>query len=139
MFSRARVYQCEYGRPRQGAAGLDGRPDVQVGTSRRLGTVSIPDEGWFAGGEGVVGASEGVDAVVVGGVGEGGDFVEEVGGVGAGDEFDEPRFLLRRRLLRRRRPWHGFLWSRKGVTARTLKLRKTWAVSWAPLAAALSR
>ena len=40
-------------------------------------------------GEALVGAGEGVDAVVVGGVGEGAEFVEEVVAVRATDDFDQ--------------------------------------------------
>ena len=43
-------------------------------------------------GEGVVGAGEDVDAVVVPCVGEGRDFIEEGGAVGAADGFDQAVF-----------------------------------------------
>ena len=52
------------------------------------------DAGLLGGGAGEcgVGACEGVDAVVVGAVGEGGEFVEEVVGVAVADELDESVF-----------------------------------------------
>src|SRR5947209_7351213 len=65
---------------------------VALGDLVDVSTWGEAAHGSGAAGECSVCAGEGVDAVVVGGVGEAAEFVEEVVAVAAADDFDQPVF-----------------------------------------------